>query len=254
MLLEASFSRGQSQKRLMTCVLWRCSMGSTSAAKTYCRTLSKMTSHSSTSTTSNCSGRHANKTSVCSSSKRSSAEASSCRVRVFAMSRCGQKLLMHFSSYMRLELPMTYVWRPAVPLLPLAPPSGRRSNRWRSAGGWSRSTVTNMGWRFVYSGKRCTSAESPTCSTFLELLPANRRLMMANRLSTASSVVKAPSSRSPTPLLFTLRSSETSPKSSRLVKESLPSSWAERISSWAWTSHHSSVAKVAMLGISATML
>mmetsp|Transcript_13760 Transcript_13760/g.39309 ORF Transcript_13760/g.39309 Transcript_13760/m.39309 type:complete len:289 (+) Transcript_13760:305-1171(+) len=257
MLRVETLSMVQSQNFLIMEVLWKCNSGSTSAVKTYCFTLSKMTSHSSTSTTSKASGRLASKTSMCSSLRRSRAEASSWRVRVLATSRCGQRLLMHFSSYIRLELPMTYVRRPKVrSARPPASTSDECSSRCRRAGGCSRSTVTNMGIKFVKSDSRCTSAERPTCRTFFELLTTKSRLMMDRRLSMASSLTIAISSGWSATLLLALRSS-SSPgftPSSWCVTESLLKRWADKSNSCAWTSHHSSLASAPKFGISATML
>mmetsp|Transcript_65157 Transcript_65157/g.210084 ORF Transcript_65157/g.210084 Transcript_65157/m.210084 type:complete len:236 (-) Transcript_65157:477-1184(-) len=235
MLLVAMRSMEQSQNRLMIWVLCKCSSGSTSATNMYCFTLSNMASHSSASSSSNCSGRLASITSVCSNSNRSNGEASNCRAKVLATSKCGHKLLTHFSSYIRLELPMAYVSRPTALSLP-ASASGGRSKRLRNAGGCSRSTVTNIARRSGYSGKRCTSADSPTCNTFFELLTTKSRLMTASRLITASSVDTAASSEGGSgTLLLALWSSISSPmgRSWRSANESLLTSWAARSSSCA---------------------
>mmetsp|Transcript_93492 Transcript_93492/g.264706 ORF Transcript_93492/g.264706 Transcript_93492/m.264706 type:complete len:360 (-) Transcript_93492:1362-2441(-) len=247
MLLVAIRSTEQSQKRLMICVLRTWRSGSTRATKMYCFTLSKMPSHSSESSSSNWSGRLARRTSMCSSSKWSRGEASSCMARVFATSRWGHKVLTHFSSYILLVLPITYVRRPTA-LSPASASCGRRS-RWRSAGGCSRSTLMKLGSSVGYSERRCTSADSPTCSTFLEPLTTKSRLMTPRRPSTVASISMAFSSSGWSP------SSSSPPWASRRPSsESLLSRWAQRTMSCACTSHHSSLASAPKLGMSATML
>mmetsp|Transcript_19397 Transcript_19397/g.41316 ORF Transcript_19397/g.41316 Transcript_19397/m.41316 type:complete len:223 (+) Transcript_19397:287-955(+) len=221
MLLIPILSTGHTQNFLMICVLCKWRSGSTNATKMYCLTFSKMSSHSSASSSSKTSGRLASSTSMCSSSKWSRGEASSCMVSVFATSRCGQVRLRLFSSYMRLLLPITYV---SLPTVLSASASGGRRRRCLNAGGCSRSTVTYIGRSVGYSERRCTNAESPTCSTFFELLTTKSRLITARRLSAAASPFSSSADNSPTLLLALPSSPPCSTDCSwRSAKEILPS-------------------------------